>query len=204
MGLLKKSLSDEWTIKPEDFAEKELVKELYKKISEQSQKLQDFLVAHDKMDTSAGKAMNSIQQNLQFMESVNQAFPYLQIPLKASMENAHGDLYVYSRKNGRVSEDGSCSALLHLEMQHLGNMDIYVKLKDQNVSTQFMLENESILDFLEQHMDLLSARLEKKGYHLNTEVKHHDFSEDADGISKIRGIEKKDTVISYTSFDVRA
>lgn len=204
LGLLKRSLSDEWTIKPEDFAEKELVKELYKKISEQSQKLQDFLGTHDKMDTSAGKAVNSIQQNLQFMESVNQAFPYLQIPLKASMENAHGDLYVYSRKNGRVSEDGSRSALLHLEMQHLGNMDIYVKLKDQNVSTQFMLENESILDFLEQHMDLLSARLEKKGYHLNTEVKHHDFSEDADGISKIRGIEKKDTVISYTSFDVRA
>ena len=111
---------------------------------------------------------------------------------------------MYSNKNGKVSEDGSCSALLHLEMQHLGNMDIYVKLKDQNVSTQFMLEDESVLDFLEQHMDLLTAKLEKKGYHLDTQVKQQNKQEEEDSISKIRGVSKKETLISYTSFDVRA
>ena len=199
-----KALTNEWTIKPEEFSDKEVVKEFYRKITEQSGRLQDFLGNHEKIETPAGKAISAIQQNLHFLESVNQAFPYLQIPLKASMENAHGDLYVYSNKNGKVSEDGSCSALLHLEMQHLGNMDIYVKLKDQNVSTQFMLEDESVLDFLEQHMDLLTAKLEKKGYHLDTQVKQQNKQEEEDSISKIRGVSKKETLISYTSFDVRA
>lgn len=203
-GQIKNLLSEKWTIKPESFSDKEEVKDFYQKIKSQSGQLQELFSAVGKADTQAGQAVQQMNQNLEFMQNLNQMFPYLQIPLKASMENAHGELYVYQKKKGKVSEDGSTSALLHLEMEHLGNMDIYVKMKDYNVSTQFTLANEAVLDFLGDHIHILNERLEKKGYHMQAEMKYKEEAQDGNVMSRIRGIEENDTVISYTAFDVRA
>ncbi len=197
-------LSEEWTLKPESFADKEEVKNFYQKIKNQSGQLQEIFSAAGKADTQAGQAVQQMNQNLQFMQNVNQMFPYLQIPLKTSMENAHGELYVYQKKKGKVSEDGSTSALLHLEMEHLGDLDIYVKMKDYNVSTQFTLANEDVLDFLADHIHVLNERLEKKGYHMQAEMKYKEKEQEESVISRIRGIEESDTMVSYTAFDVRA
>lgn len=202
-GQIKNLLSEEWTMKPESFSDKEEVKNFYQKIKNQAGQMQEVFAAAGKTETTAGQALQQMNQNMQFMENINQMFPYLQIPLKASMENAHGELYVYQKKKGKVSEDGSSSALLHLEMQHLGNMDIYVKMKDYNVSTQFTLANEKVLDFLAEHIHVLNERLEKKGYHMQSEMKYKEEQEE-NVMSRIRGIEENDTVISYTAFDVRA
>ena len=166
--------------------------------------MQEAFAAAGKAETSSGQALQQMNQNLQFMENVNQMFPYLQIPLKTSMESAHGELYVYQKKKGKVSEDGSSSALLHLEMEHLGNLDVYVKMKDYNVSTQFTLASEEVLDFLADHIHLLDERLAKKGYHMESEMKYKKEEEQEDAISRIRGIEENDTMVSYTAFDVRA
>lgn len=203
-GQIKNLLSEKWTIKPESFSDKEEVKDFYQKIKSQSGQLQELFSAVGKTDTQAGQAVQQMNQNLEFMQNLNQMFPYLQIPLKASMENAHGELYVYQKKKGKVSEDGSTSALLHLEMEHLGNMDIYVKMKDYNVSTQFTLANEAVLDFLGDHIHILNERLEKKGYHMQAEMKYREEAQEENVMSRIRGIEENDTVISYTAFDVRA
>ena len=203
-GQIKNLLSEKWTIKPESFSDKEEVKDFYQKIKSQSGQLQELFSAAGKVDTQSGQAVQQMNQNLDFMQNLNQMFPYLQIPLKASMENAHGELYVYQKKKGKVSEDGSSSALLHLEMEHLGNMDIYVKMKDYNVSTQFTLANEAVLDFLGDHIHILNERLEKKGYHMQAEMKYKEEEQNENVISRIRGIEENDTVISYTAFDVRA
>ena len=176
----------------------------YQKIKNQSGQLQEIFSAAGKADTQAGQAVHQLNQNLQFMQNVNQMFPYLQIPLKTSMENAHGELYVYQKKKGKVSEDGSTSALLHLEMEHLGDLDIYVKMKDYDVSTQFTLANEGVLDFLADHIHLLNERLEKKGYHMQSEMKYKEKEQEENVMSRIRGIEESDTMVSYTAFDVRA
>lgn len=201
---IKNLLSEEWTMRPESFSDKEEVREFYQKIKHQAGQMQEVFAAAGKTETPAGQALQQMNQNLQFMENVNQLFPYLQIPLKASMESAHGELYVYQKKKGKVSEDGSSSALLHLEMAHLGNMDIYVKMKDRNVSTEFTLASEEVLDFLAKHIHMLSERLEKKGYHMESEMKYKKEDKKEDAISRIRGVEESDTVVSYTAFDVRA
>ena len=201
---IKNLLSKEWTIKPESFSDKEEVKYFYQKIRTQAGQMQEAFAAAGKTETTSGQALQQMNQNLQFMENVNQMFPYLQIPLKASMENAHGELYVYQKKKGKVSEDGSSSALLHLEMEHLGSMDIYVKMKDFNVSTQFTLANEAVLDFLAENIHILNERLAKKGYHMESEMKYKKEEQQADVISRIRGIEENDRMVSYTAFDVRA
>lgn len=201
---VKSLMLNEWTIDPERFSDKEEVREFYQKIKSQAGQLQELFSSAGKADTASGQAASNLNQNLDFMQNVNQMFPYLQIPLKASVENAHGELYVYQRKRGKVSQDGSCSALLHLEMQHLGTMDIYVKMKDFHVSTQFTLTDESVLDFLAEHIHILNERLEKKGYHMSAEMKYKEDDKQESVMSRIRGVEENDTVISYTSFDVRA
>ena len=94
---------------------------------------------------------------------------------------------------------------MHLDMQHLGPLDVYVKLKDMNVSTQFTLADEATLDFIAAHMDLLTQRLEAKGYRMDSQVKVADTpTDESNVIHRIRGIEEEDMLVSYTSFDVRA
>lgn len=198
-------LQDKWTLEPQTFADKEEVKRFYQRLLKETGDMTQVLTEHGKADSSAGKSAGQMQQNLQFIQDINQAFPYLQIPLKASMENAQGELFVYSRKQGKVSEDGSSSALLHLDMEHLGSMDIYVTLKEKNVSTQFTLENDEVLGFIADNIHILSKQLEKKGYHLDTEMKKKDaFAEKIGTMDRIRGVDGQETAISYTSFDVRA
>lgn len=204
-------VSKEWMLSPEEFADKEQVKALYERISTQADALQKTLAGFGKENSAAGSNLGQMQQNLDFMNALNQMYPYVQLPLRASMENAHGDLYVYSNKKGRAQEDGSVSALLHLEMQHLGDMDIYVKLKGDLVSTHFYLEDESVIDFLEGNMHLLDERLSQSGYRVNTEVSgrselqsNKETVETKDIVSRIRGVDEQHKLISYQSFDVRA
>ena len=94
-------------------------------------------------------------------------YSYVQLPLKMMDQDAHGELYVYANKQKKTVREGEVSALLHLDMANLGPMDIYVQLRDNYVGTRFYLPDEEMLDFIEEHIDLLNSRLEKRGYHMN-------------------------------------
>ena len=61
--------------------------------------------------------------------------------------------------------------MLHLDMEHLGPIDVYVKLNKKNVSTNFVLESEELLDFVYAHIDELNRRLEQLGYSAHFEMK---------------------------------
>ena len=69
-------------------------------------------------------------------------------------------------------KDGQVSALLHLDMEHLGPLDVYVALKDTKVSTKFYVQNDAILDYLEANMDVLTERLQKRR-HMIVNVRQH-------------------------------
>ena len=71
-----------------------------------------------------------------------------------------GELFVYTNKKNLARKDGQVSALLHLDMEHLGPLDVYVALKDTKVSTKFYVQNDAILDYLEANMDVLTERLQ--------------------------------------------
>ena len=47
-------------------------------------------------------------------------------------------------------------------------------MQDKNVTTDFCLENEETLNFIAEHIDMLSERLERRGYNLNTQMKVKD------------------------------
>lgn len=200
--LLQNKLEEQWLLKPEEVANKDRMGSFYEQLRLQTSKLAQLAETVLGKDASLTQKTNQLSQNIDFMNQLNQTFAYVQIPLKMSGSNANGDLYVYTNKKNLASEDGSVSAYLHLDMEHLGSVDCYVTMQNEKVSTNFKVQDDSILDFLEQNIALLNERLEKRGYTLQATV-----SVKEEETSVIQEMEKQlgqgSVPISKVSFDAR-
>ncbi len=153
-----------------DKISKEDVHEYFSRLQEQTSRLMHILDGAGQLQSAAGKSVQNINQNVDFMNQLNQMFTYVQLPLKMAQDSAHGDLYVYTNKKNLAKKDGNVSALLHLDMPNLGMLDVYVAMQSEKVSTKFYLQDESALEFLEQNMELLTERLQKRGYNASAQV----------------------------------
>lgn len=205
--LLQNELTDQLLLKPEQIT-KGNIEEYYTNLKNQTEKLLQIFENTGRADTPAAKSIQNLNQNVDFLNQLNQMFSYVQLPLKMANDTAHGDLYVYTNKKNLLKKDGNVSALLHLDMPHLGMVDVYVAMQAEKVSTKFYLQDESLMDFMEEHMDLLTERLEKRGYQANVQmiVKEKEETE----ASIMQEILKQDknipemSKIATRSFDVRA
>ena len=201
--LLGKSLTDAWKLTAEQTSSKAEVKELYRRMEEQTRQIMDTLQAGAKADSPLAGAVTRLQNNLDFMNQLNQMFPYVQLPLSLSGSEAHGELYVYTNKKNLAKENGTVSALLHLDMEHLGTVDVMVRMNsEQYVNTNFMVASEEVLDLIEAHLDELTARLNKRGYHMETSCSLQE--EDGSVMDKMIEQDRPISVISTTAFDARA
>ena len=166
---VKTQIYQQWLMSPEDVADKQKVSEFYSKLSEQSGKLAETLKNIPGVDQNLTNQVTNVHQNVDFMNQLNQTMSYVQLPLKLAGDNAHGDLYVYTNKKNLAQKDGNVSAFLHLDMDHLGPVDVYVAMQNQKVSTQFYLRDDEMLAFIHENIGLLNERLEQKGYQMNAQ-----------------------------------
>lgn len=169
--VLEYEVKQQWTLKPEEI-KGDAVKHLYEKMENQMQKMQELVQESDQSNTSLAKAVSNLQGNIEFMNQINNAYHYVQIPLRMSNQNAHGDLFVYTNKSGVDRPDGELSAFLHLDMDNLGATDVSVRMKDRKVHTNFYLEDEKSYDLIEEHMAELMQRLQEKGYSCTVQVEN--------------------------------
>ena len=203
--LLKSEVGRQWLIEPKDVADPHKVEQLYERVREQSMRLQEAMQAAGKADVPVARSVQNLQSNVDFMNQLNHMFAYIQLPLKLAGNNAHGDLYVYTNKKNLAAKDGNVSALLHLDMEHLGPLDVYVTMQQNKVNTNFTLHDESALDLIEQHIHLLDDRLAKRGYNLKAQFSVKEEEEQENGIMQtILNQQKNISVLSRTSFDMRA
>ena len=202
--ILKNGVLDEWLLKPGDVEKKDNVTALYQRLGSQLKSMADTINNTLGADSKLGNTVNNMQNNLDFMNQLNQIFQYVQLPLQMSGQEAHGDLYVYRNKNKRVSEDGSVSAVLHLDMDNLGPVDVFVKMKENKVSTNFYVMDDEILDLINDNIHILNERLEKRGYTMQVRMMLHDDKDEGDmAVDEMFDINKM-SVISTASFDARA
>lgn len=169
--VLEYEVKQQWTLKPEEI-KGDAVKHLYEKMENQMQKMQELVQESGQSNTSLAKAVSNLQGNIEFMNQINNAYHYVQIPLRMSNQNAHGDLFVYTNKSGVDRPDGELSAFLHLDMDNLGATDVSVRMKDRKVHTNFYLEDEKSYDLIEAHMAELMQRLQEKGYSCTVQVEN--------------------------------
>lgn len=203
-NVLKTEVGNQWLLKPEEVADKEKVEQFYERIREQTNKVEETLQMVGKADSTAAEGVRNLQSNVDFMNQLNQLFTYVQLPLKMAGNEAHGDLYVYTNKKNLASKEGSVSALLHLDMEHLGPLDVYVTMKQSKVSTNFTVQDEAVLDLIEEHVHLLDERLAKRGYTLHTSMQLKDKEEETNVMQEMLSQSKNISLLSSTSFDMRA
>lgn len=202
--LLKDNIANQWMLKPDEVENKENIQNLYQRLGKQISNLTETINSTMGAESKLGQAANNLQNNLDFMNQLNQMFQYVQLPLQMTGQNAHGDLYVYRNKNKRMSEDGSVSAMLHLDMENLGPVDVYVKMLDKKVSTHFYVADDSVLDLINDNIHILNERLEKRGYSMQVTMKLHTDEDGKDmAVDEMLDVRKM-PIISTASFDARA
>ncbi len=113
---------------------------------------------------------HDMKQNIDFMKMLNESFAYMQLPLKLQNQNAHGDLYVYTKKEKLKKNPEKISLLLHLEMDHLGTVDVRLDKEKQNIEAMFTLGDETARELLAKNTHMLQSSLNEKGYTCRIQV----------------------------------
>lgn len=204
---LKKGLTEKFLLTPDEVGEDGQVEKLYERLDSQLSRMNQALQGMAKENPALSQSIQNLSSNVEFMNQLNQMFTYVQLPLKLSGQEAAGELYVYTNKKNLAKKDGQVSALLHLDLEHLGEIDIHVSLRDSHVSTKFCLSDEKALDLVAANIDTLNQRLMKRGYSVDASFERkdkaqHPIDEMLDRDKKVSSKEK--VLISSSSFDARA
>ncbi len=169
--MLKGQFSSNWTLSPEALQEEGRIENLYAKMQEQFSEITSL--SRMFATRPAGEAMvhttTDMQQNIEFMKMLNEQFTYMQLPMKLSEQNAHGDLYVMTKKNALKRSKDNLKVLLHLEMDSLGPLDIHITKEHTNISTKFYVAKEPARKLLEKNANLLRESLNDKGFSFSSE-----------------------------------
>ena len=208
-SMLKNGLQKQWTLSPQDLVQEGKVEEFYQKLARESSQLARMMneamqSASQGSSGTQARAMANLSENIEFMNQMNQMFTYVQLPLKFGNSQAHGDLYVYTNKKNMARKDGMLTAFLHLDMDHLGALDVSISLQTERnqVTTKFYLDEASIV-LVEGHIDELSQRIKQKGYQCKNMILEKE--EDKTVLEHMEDqVAGGSAVLSYQTFDTRA
>lgn len=198
--VLKSAIEEQLLLKPEQL-NKENVKEYYEKISRKMNQFTEMINQLGKEDTSAMKNTTAIRQNVEYINQLNQLYSYVQLPVKLASQNVHSELYVLTKKKRLGENSGAFTALLHLDMEVLGSMDVYITMEQRKVSARFYLQREDIAKFLESHSESLIRQLEEKGFLVKAGFEKKP--EEKDLVEEFTGAQSEEHVMNKYSFDIR-
>lgn len=206
-NLLESTVKTQWSLTPETLPKEGEVGKVYEKIVKSLHTLNETLQQSGAQNTALQESITNLSENIDFMNQLNQMYTYVQLPLKMQNGEKNGELYVFTNKRSLAEKDGEVSALLHLTMEHLGPLDVYVKMNQGKVSTEFTVEKEETLLFLEKNMSILTDRLQKRGYDISCKMKVKDEAEEPENPVERLLTEKQNGAVSVHAqyaFDVRA
>ena len=206
-NLLEGTVKTQWSLTPETLPKEGEVGKVYEKIVKSLHTLNETLQQSGAANTALQESITNLSENIDFMNQLNQMYTYVQLPLKMQNGEKNGELYVFTNKRSLAEKDGEVSALLHLTMEHLGPLDVYVKMNQGKVSTEFTVEKEETLLFLEKNMSILTDRLQKRGYDISCKMKVKDEAGEPENPVERLLTEKQNGAVSVHAqyaFDVRA
>lgn len=202
--MLKEALEQQWMIKPGDLEKNpKKLDGLYDKIEKQITNMENILKTTGVVNFKAEALADNIRGNIEFMNQINEAYTYVQVPLRMNEKNASGQLYVYTNKKSMSDPDKELSAFLHLDLEHLGGTDVSIKMLHRKVTTNFYLDSDESYTLVKQFLPVLEKRLQDKGYNCELNV-----NSDSKQINFVDGFLKKDLPptgqVHRYSFDMRA
>ena len=205
--LVKNALLDKFAIRFSDLKGKNISR-FYDSLEETLGKL-SFSLNNGNQDTdlsAVGKQFasinNSLSENIDFMKTLNSLFPYVQLPVKLASGKNNSELYVYTNKKKLLEKPDNVSVLLHLDMEHLGPMDINIILDHKNLTAKFSLGDYSSFDIINDNMSELKGSLLKLGFNVNTEIDR--INKKTDLIDDFVSPKTENAGMKRYNFDVRA
>ncbi len=203
-SLLKEAFYKRWTLTPEEFSDPQTIKNYYKTLQEDMEKLNILtkLGTDTEEQSISSKAVRSLQDNLQFMKSLNELFTYVQLPIHIKNRDFHGDFYIFNKKKALPERKDNLSILLHLDMAQLGPLNIHVMMELSQIQATFYTDDKLVNQMIKDGLPDLVHALSQKGYRLQARVELGESRPDF-----IRDILDKDRAeegIQRYSFDVRA
>lgn len=213
--ILKEECSSSFLLTPKMLKEPGQIDIYYRKLQQQLTDLEDLLkttlTSKEKnalfpITNTLGQLeqqqISQVKDNLDFMKVLNKMFTYIQLPMKLKEETAHGDLYVYTKKKNLMNHPKKLRVLLHLDLTHLGSMDIHIDLNEQKLDTKFYFTKEDAKKLIETNIGLLETTLLEKGY-----LPTSHFFKKEQNIDIVKDFIEQDTpntTLKRYSFDIRA
>lgn len=202
---IKYALTEKWTFSPKELLEDKAIDKFYEQLEKDMALIKEYSAKFEQQNESAktlSKTASAVSDNVDFLKIFNQLFTYVQLPMRLTEDNVHSELYVFTKKEQLKKDASSVSCLLHLDMNNLGPLDIYLELTGHNVHSKIYPDGDESANLIGSHIDELKKALEDKGFSLETEIlkRHHDIDIVKDFMAagdNIQGVKM------YT-FDVRA
>lgn len=163
--LVGKALGEKFTLNADDIDSADSINDYYKETFKALSKLQEMVGKDSAMADKLSKPMD----NMKFMDTLNNVFPYIQLPLKLNEGNTHGELYVFKKGRNNADPGDSKSVLLHLDMDSLGPTDVHMELKSGFLKLRFYCENELSKNILLDHFGELETALTGKNFQVTSE-----------------------------------
>ncbi len=192
--------------KPENEIKEEIEK-YFKEVEDKTDKILKTLENAGMEKSILHQNVNNVKSNITFMNDLNNMALYMQLPVKFSENEAHGELYVLNRNKGKTVEKDVLTAFLHLDMENLGATDVNIRLEKEQLTTKFTLEDTISQDIVEEHLPELQKRLEEKGYTatlLVEEIKKDEENSCLSPFEQVLSLQEPKNYIKRYTLDVRA
>ncbi|MCL2097020.1 MAG: flagellar hook-length control protein FliK [Oscillospiraceae bacterium] len=187
--LLKESAQSKWLIEPKDF-EPGKIEDFFNKLNGNLNRIENrfarLSAGSQSGETQVYSDAKNIRDNLSVMNEISRTMPFMQIPVKLANQILNGDLYIFKnkRKNKGKGENpsGSINALLRLDLENAGSLDVYINLSGKNVRSRFCPHNIKSAGEIEKRLPELEETISKMGFNFSGETspaeKGFDFAED--------------------------
>ncbi len=207
--IFEKFLTSSFTMTPEQLNNSGEVDSFYertqKELSQFETLIQTALNGQDSENLS--HSAHDMESSIEFMKTLSEAFSYMQIPLKLQNQNTNADLYVYTQKEKLKRNPDKVHVLLHLNLENLGPVDIYVDKNKNEVNTRFLLDNKPSIDLLKTNSDMLKDALNRQGYLCQVKVDEAEADTETSTLDEFINTKintSATTDMKRFSFDIRA
>ena len=208
-GLLKNIITNSFAMEPKEVTKPGEISKLYERVLKQTEALERLVANFNNKAADTIKTQTSqIKQNVNFMNSANEMYNFIQIPLKMYNQNTDSMLYVRQNKKASYEQGEEITAFLHFDMEYLGSTDVFISLKESKVGCKWNLASEDSMKLIEDNLDILTERLAKKGFSVTSEVTcgepKKNFVEDFLGAAPVSTENTAEGMVHRYSFDMRA
>ncbi len=201
--IIREAIISKWTITPDNLSDKKEIENTYERIYEQTGKLSDLVTkALGGEENQLSQQSSNVKNNINFMDTLNQMFSYIQLPVKLANQNIHSELFVMTDKKKLRANNGNISVLLRLEMEHLGLIDVRINKEGNKVLADFMLPDSKDMDLFKINMEQLEYALLEKGFLLEAKISKKES--EIDIVKDFIENDSDDTVMKRYTFDLRA